>query len=93
MVGASAGGQVTVGAARYPMAQHGFARDLPFTVVDRGADAVTLRLTDGPETRVHYPFAFRLDIAARVKPSGLDLTVTVVNTGDVPKSHQRVSSP
>lgn len=84
VVGASAGGQVTVGAARYPMAQHGFARDLPFTVVDRGADAVTLRLTDGPETRVHYPFAFRLDIAARVKPSGLDLTVTVVNTGDVP---------
>jgi galactose mutarotase-like enzyme len=84
VVGASAGGHVTVGSEHYPMAQHGFARDLPFAVVDRSADAVTLRLTDGPETRAHYPFAFRLDIAARVRPAGLDLDVTVANPGAVP---------
>ena len=59
------------------MGQHGFARDLPFAVVAQSADAVTLRLTDGPETRAHYPFAFRLDVAARVRPAGLDLDVTV----------------
>jgi galactose mutarotase-like enzyme len=84
VVGASAGGQVTVGAGTYPMAQHGFARDLPFSVVERSADAVILRLTDGPETRRHYPFAFRLDVAARVRPAGLDLEVTVANPGDAP---------
>jgi len=84
VVGASAGGHVTVGSARYPMGQHGFARDLPFAVVAQSADAVTLRLTDGPETRAHYPFAFQLDIAARVRPAGLDLDVSVTNTGDVP---------
>ncbi|MDP4002896.1 aldose 1-epimerase family protein [Methylobacterium sp. NEAU K] len=84
VVGASAGGHVTVGSRSYPMAQHGFARDLPFSVVERSADAVTLRLADGPETRAHYPFAFRLDVAARVRPAGLDLDVTVVNPGADP---------
>jgi galactose mutarotase-like enzyme len=84
VVGASAGGAVTVGGRRYPMGQHGFARDLPFTVVSRRDDAVTLRLTDGPETRAHYPFAFRLDVEARVRPAGLDFTVTVANSGDEP---------
>ena len=84
VVGASVGGQVRVGGRAYPMAQHGFARDLPFAVVARGGDAVTLRLSDGPETRAHFPFAFRLDVEARVRPSGLDLDVTVVNTGDTP---------
>ncbi|MCJ2058458.1 aldose 1-epimerase family protein [Methylobacterium sp. J-048] len=84
VVGASAGGQVRVGSETYPMAQHGFARDLPFSVVARSTDAVTLRLTDGPETKAHYPFAFRLDIEARVRPAGLDLAVTVTNPGDVP---------
>ncbi|MDP4024362.1 aldose 1-epimerase family protein [Methylobacterium sp. NEAU 140] len=84
VVGASAGGHVTVAGRTYPMAQHGFARDLPFAVVERSADAVTLRLVDGPETRAHYPFAFRLDVTARVRPAGLDLTVDVTSTGDAP---------
>lgn len=84
VVGASAGGRVTVGSESYPMGQHGFARDLPFQVVAQSAEAVTLRLTDGPETRAHYPFAFRFDVAARVRPAGLDLDVTVANPGTVP---------
>ena len=79
MVGASANGAVRVDGIAYPMAQHGFARDLPFAVVAQAADSVTLRLEDGPETRPHYPFAFRLDIAARVRPSGLDFTLRVEN--------------
>ncbi|MCJ2120398.1 aldose 1-epimerase family protein [Methylobacterium sp. J-001] len=84
VVGASSGGQVRVGSESYPMAQHGFARDLPFAVVERSADAVILQLTDGPETRAHYPFAFRLEVAARVRPASLDFTVTVANPGDAP---------
>ncbi len=84
VVGASSGGAVTVAGRRYPMGQHGFARDLPFTVVERAPDAVRLRLTDGPRTREHYPFAFRLDVAARLRPAGLDLEVTVANPGDGP---------
>ena len=81
VVGASAGGVVRVEGRIYPMAQHGFARDLPFAVVARTDDAVTLRLTETPETLAHYPFPFRLDIAARVRPAGLDFAIAVHNPG------------
>ncbi len=84
VVGASAGGVVRVGDARYPMAQHGFARDMPFTVVTQTEDAVTLRLEDGEATRPHYPFAFRLDIDARVDAGRLLFVCRVENTGEVP---------
>ncbi|SFL48048.1 aldose 1-epimerase family protein [Methylorubrum salsuginis] len=84
VVGASAGGAVRVGGRSYPMAQHGFARDLPFTVVAQADDAVTLRLEDDAATRAHYPFAFRLDVTARVAPGSLAFDLTVTNPGDTP---------
>lgn len=82
VVGASSGGTVRVGGRNYPMAQHGFARDLPFAILAQGADTVTLRLEDGPDTRAYYPFPFRLDITARVRSAGLDFAIAVANTGE-----------
>ncbi|MCJ2038924.1 aldose 1-epimerase family protein [Methylobacterium sp. J-059] len=82
VVGASAGGMVRVDGRTYPMAQHGFARDLPFAVVERTDEAVTLRLTETAETLAHYPFRFRLDITARVRPAGLDFAIAVHNPGE-----------
>lgn len=84
VVGASAGGTVWVEGRSYPMAQHGFARDLPFAVVTRTEDAVTLRLEDDAATRAHYPFAFRFDVTARVTPRSLAFDLTVTNPGDIP---------
>lgn len=84
VVGASAGGAVRVGDRTFPMAQHGFARDLPFRLVERSADTVTLRLADDAATRAHYPYAFRLDVTARVGPSMLDLEVWLENPGTEP---------
>ncbi|MFY9294987.1 MAG: aldose 1-epimerase family protein [Methylorubrum rhodinum] len=84
VVGASAGGKVRVGGQSYPMAQHGFARDLPFTVVARTDDAVTLRLEDDAGTRAHYPFGFRLDVTARVASRRLAFDLVVTNPGEMP---------
>ncbi|WP_336485684.1 aldose 1-epimerase family protein [Methylobacterium nigriterrae] len=84
VVGASSGGVVRVEGREFPMAQHGFARDLRFRAVAHDDTSATLRLEDGPETRTHYPFAFRLDITARVRPAGLDLAVEIGNPGEVP---------
>ncbi|HEX8416583.1 MAG TPA: aldose 1-epimerase family protein [Methylobacterium sp.] len=84
VVGASADGLVHVEGQAYPMAQHGFARDLPFAVTALGADTVTLRLTDGEATRRHYPYPFALDITARVAPAGLAFTIVVSNPGPTP---------
>lgn len=82
VVGASSGGRVRVGDETYPMAQHGFARDLTFTVTAQAPDAVTMRLTDSTETRARYPFAFTLDVTARVTPGCLAFAIAVENSGD-----------
>jgi galactose mutarotase-like enzyme len=84
VVGASAGGVVRIDGQEYPMAQHGFARDLPFSVVSQSEEAVTLRLEDSDETRKHYPFAFRLDIDMRADAGRLLFVARVENTGDEP---------
>ncbi|HEV2542545.1 MAG TPA: aldose 1-epimerase family protein [Methylobacterium sp.] len=82
VVGASAGGEVQVEGRRYPMAQHGFARDLPFAVVGWSDDAVSLSLSDDEATRAHYPFPFRLTIEARIAPRALDFKISVENPGE-----------
>ena len=84
VVGASANGAVRVDGQSYPMAQHGFARDLPFRVLARADDSVTLRLEESAATLPHYPFPFRLDITARVEPGRLAFEIRIENTGARP---------
>lgn len=84
VVGASSGGVVRVDGTAYPMGQHGFARDLPFTIVSQSDDTVTLRLTENEATRARYPYSFQLDITTRVGPAHLDFEVWMENTDDVP---------
>jgi galactose mutarotase-like enzyme len=68
----------------YPMKQHGFARHLPFAVEAHGEDYARFVLTDSPETRAHYPFAFRLQVDFRVDAATLAIEVTVDNPADTP---------
>lgn len=68
----------------YPMTQHGFARDRRFDWVEKGASSCTLALTDDAETRVHYPYAFRLEVSYRIEPRRLEIAFGVRNTGDQP---------
>ncbi|GJE29065.1 aldose 1-epimerase family protein [Methylobacterium organophilum] len=84
VVGASADAAIRVGGQTYPMPQHGFARDAAFSVVEQAEDRVRLRLTDDAATRAHFPFAFQLDIAARIRPGGLDFAIAVANPGAEP---------
>jgi len=65
----------------YRMTQHGFARDSRFAWVERGESSCALVLTDSETTRALYPFAFRLTASYALDDSGLDLLLTVVNTG------------
>jgi galactose mutarotase-like enzyme len=68
----------------YTMEKHGFARRSRFALVDQGEAQVCFRLTDTPETRAMYPFAFALDAEFRLEGATLHMTVTVRNTGDMP---------
>ena len=75
---ASAQGEVTLG-------RHGFARDMEHAVVSRDDASVTFEITDTPETRAVYPYAFRLNMTyALTGPASLTQTFRVENTGDVP---------
>ena len=61
------------GGASYSSSQHGFARDLPFTCVEKGQDTVTHQLLSDEKTRSSYPFDFVLRVRHAVE--GRKLTV------------------
>jgi len=65
----------------YRMTQHGFARDRRFVWAERGESRCALVLEDDEATRALYPFAFRLTAAYAIDQLGLDLTLTIANTG------------
>ena len=62
----------------FPMAQHGFARDLPWSL-EALADGQGLRLTleDSPTSQAAYPFAFGLTLDYRLEPGALAIRATV----------------
>jgi galactose mutarotase-like enzyme len=66
----------------YPMTQHGFARDRKFDWSERTPRHCKLVLTDDAETRVHFPFAFRLAITYAVADTELEVSFEITNTGD-----------
>ena len=51
----------------YPMNQHGFARDMEFSLVSQSADEVWFALEDTEETYKVYPFHFHLEIGYRLE--------------------------
>ncbi|WP_314952837.1 aldose 1-epimerase family protein [Bradyrhizobium cosmicum] len=66
----------------YRMTQHGFARDSRFAWSERGESRCALVLEDSETTRALYPFAFRLTATYALDESGLDLSLTIANTGN-----------
>lgn len=69
-----------------PMAQHGFARDAKFTVVDDPTEnTLRMRLTDSESTRASYPFAFQFDVVVRLQPGArLEVRFETKNAGSEP---------
>ena len=66
----------------YAISTHGFARDMAFTVTEQGPDRVSLRLTDTPETRAVYPFAFSLTVTYTLDGNRLIKSHRVENRSD-----------
>ncbi|MEJ5946356.1 aldose 1-epimerase family protein [Pseudokineococcus basanitobsidens] len=84
VVGKVADDEVVVDGRRYPMGQHGFARDLEHELVESAAGRAVLRLTDSEATREHYPFAFSLVTAYEVRGPSLSVRWTVSTHGEQP---------
>ncbi len=68
------------------MKQHGFARNLPWTVLDESTDdgaSVTLGLESSEATRAQYPFEFALRFTYRLRGEVLTLEQRFENRGAV----------
>lgn len=66
----------------YPLSQHGFARDMDFTLVEESDNEVRFLLRDTPDTLKVYPFPFNLEIGYRLEGNRIEVLWRVRNTGD-----------
>jgi galactose mutarotase-like enzyme len=66
------------------MKQHGFARDLPWTVVRADEALAILMLESNDVTRAMYPWDFSLTLIVAVADTSLTLGLEVLNTGREP---------
>jgi galactose mutarotase-like enzyme len=64
------------------MKQHGFARNMPFTVERRDARSLTLSLVATDETRARFPFEFRVELAISLAGPELRIAQRYQNLGD-----------
>ena len=73
---------VKIQGEQYPTSQHGFARDMDFTLISRSTDEAWLALEDTDETRKVYPFHFHLEIGYRLEGTAVRGMWKVKNTNE-----------
>ncbi|MBP0723600.1 aldose 1-epimerase family protein [Bacillus sp. RG28] len=66
----------------FHLTQHGFARDLPFTVSHKSDDQISFELHSTRETLKKYPFPFKLTITYEISDQTIQVRYTVQNTGN-----------
>lgn len=79
MVGRAPMDTISVGAERYQMGQHGFARRCAFTLVDEWRERCTYRLEASEPTLAMFPFDFRLDVEHRLEGRAVIVSAIVSN--------------
>jgi len=65
----------------YPMGQHGFARDMEFTLVSKNDTQIWFSLQSNEETLAKYPFAFVLSIGYVLQGNTVEVCWRVENPG------------
>ncbi len=81
-VGKVTGGHYTCEGQKYPMGQHGFARDREFLLVEKDSASICHRLVSDEESRRIYPFDFQLEIVHKLKGNCVTVEWKVTNPGD-----------
>lgn len=80
-VGKVTGGSYTYEGQKYPMGQHGFARDREFLHVETTEGAIVHRLVSDEESRKVYPFDFVLEIVHKLNGNCVTVEWKVQNSG------------
>ena len=81
-VGNLRNGKVLIKGEWYEMKQHGFCRDMEWTVADQTPFSVLFTLTDTPESRARYPYAFHLGLRYTLTGRTIRMDFTVDNVAD-----------
>ena len=76
--------QFTYQGKSWPMGQHGFARDLEFTLCSQTDTGLSFLLTSNEETRALYPMDFDLTISYELKENQIFVSWKVENPGADP---------
>ena len=69
---------------QWPMGQHGFARDMEFTLCQKTPDSLSFLLNSNEETRKLYPMDFSLTITYTLIENQIQVTWNVENPGKEP---------
>lgn len=81
LVGSLKNKQFTTHGQTYEMNQHGFARDMEFTLAERTEDSLTMRLTSSESTLAKWPFEFALTIGYTLHEASVSVHWKLENPG------------
>lgn len=65
---------------RGPLPKHGFARNLPWQMLEADEGGIVMQLTDSEATRAYWPHAFDARLRIAVQASSLSIRLEVQNT-------------
>ena len=82
IVGSLWNGKCRFDGQEYEMSQHGFARDMDFTLLSLTDNEVRYRLVSDEETMARYPFPFVLEIGYRLDGNKVTVLWSVTNPGE-----------
>lgn len=77
----------------YKLGQHGFARDMDFTLVSQTDNEVRYQLVSSDETKTKYPYDFILEIGYRLEGKCVKVMWHVKNSGNEKMSFQIGAHP
>lgn len=66
----------------YEMSQHGFARDMDFTLIKKTDTSVLFQLQSDEKTKIQYPADFILQIGYEIQDNTIKVIWNVINTGN-----------
>ena len=82
IVGSLWNGEYHTGGNTYKMSQHGFARDMDFTIVEETETTLRFKLDSTPETLAAFPFCFSLEISYELNETRLEVGWMVKNLSE-----------
>lgn len=82
LVGGLREGSFLLDGKRYPMGQHGFARDMEFQLKSQSEHEIWFQLQSDAQTMEKYPYAFLLELGYELKEDSVLVKWKVSNPAD-----------